>query len=154
MADKEFTLKGWHVLSIFCGAFGVIIAVNLTLAVNAVSTFPGLEVANSYIASQTFDKRRAAQESLDWTVEARLEEDMLILSITDEEGRPVQAGKLTAKVGRPTIDDQDRVPEFAFNGHAYVAYETLRPGNWDVWLDATALNGIRFEQRLQMTVTN
>ncbi|WP_323770459.1 FixH family protein [Antarctobacter sp.] len=154
MADKEFTLKGWHVLGIFVGAFAVIIGVNITLAVNAVKTFPGLEVANSYVASQTFDKRRAAQESLGWDVEARLEEDMLILSITDADGRPVQAARLTAKVGRPTNVSDDREPEFSFNGHAYVAYEDLRPGNWDVWLTATALNGIEFQQRLEMTVTN
>lgn len=154
MAKKAFTLKGWHVLGIFVGAFAVIIAVNLTLAFNAVSTFPGLEVANSYVASQTFDKRRAAQESLGWDVAARLEEDMLILSITDADGRPVQASRLHAKVGRPTNVSEDREPEFAFNGRAYVAYETLRPGNWDVWLTATALNGTPFQQRLEMTVAN
>jgi nitrogen fixation protein FixH len=154
MTKKEFKLTGWHVLGIFGGAFGIIIGVNIALAVNAVSTFPGLEVANSYVASQTFDKRREAQEALGWTVEARLEEDMLILSITDEDGRPVQAGKLTATVGRPTNVSEDREPEFAFNGHAYIAYEDLRPGNWDVWLKATALDGTPFEQRLEMTVTN
>ncbi|MBT56042.1 MAG: nitrogen fixation protein FixH [Mameliella sp.] len=153
MAGKEFTLKGWHVFGIFGGAFAVIIGVNIVLAVSAVSTFPGLEVANSYVASQTFDKRRADQESLGWTVAARLEDDMLILSITDPEGRPVQASRLHAKVGRPTNVSDDIEPEFTFNGHAYVAYETLRPGNWDVWLTATALDGTPFQQRLEMTVT-
>ncbi|SNS36038.1 FixH family protein [Antarctobacter heliothermus] len=154
MAGKEFTLKGWHVLGIFCSAFAVIIGVNIALAVNAVSTFPGLEVANSYVASQTFDKRRADQESLGWTVAAHLQEDMLILTITDTQGRPVQASRLHAKVGRPTNVSDDREPEFTFNGHAYVAYETLRPGNWDVWLTATALDGTPFQQRLEMTVTH
>ena len=66
MARKDFKLTGWHVLGIFGGAFGVIIGVNIALAVNAVSTFPGLEVANSYVASQTFDKRRAAQDKAGW----------------------------------------------------------------------------------------
>jgi len=37
-------IKGWHVLSGFVFAFGIIISVNLTLAVKAVGTFPGLEV--------------------------------------------------------------------------------------------------------------
>ncbi|MGP6088207.1 FixH family protein [Antarctobacter jejuensis] len=154
MAAKERKLTGWHALAIFGGAFTIIIGVNIALAVNAVRTFPGLETGNSYIASQTFDKRRAAQEALGWDVEARLEGDKLILSITDEDGRPVQAGKLSATVGRPTNVSDDRVPEFAFNGHAYVAYTDLRPGNWDVWLKATALDGTEFEQRLEMTVSN
>lgn len=154
MAKKEFRLTGWHALAIFGGAFTVIIGVNIALAVNAVRTFPGLETDNSYVASQTFDQRRAAQEALGWTIDARLDEGKLTLSITDEDGRPVQAGKLTATVGRPTNTTEDRVPEFAFNGHAYVAYEDLRPGNWDVWLKAVALDGTNFEQRLEMTVAN
>ncbi len=154
MTKKEFRLTGWHALAIFGGAFSIIIGVNIALAVNAVRTFPGLETGNSYLASQTFDKRRAAQVALGWTVKARLEEDKLILSITDKDGRPVQAGKLSATVGRPTNVSEDRVPEFAFNGHAYVAYEALRPGNWDVWLKAVALDGTEFEQRLEMTVAN
>ena len=60
-------LTGRHVLMIFCGAFGIIIGVNLLLAWSAVSTFPGLEVKNSYVASQQFDERKAAQEALGWT---------------------------------------------------------------------------------------
>lgn len=152
MTKKEFRLTGWHALGIFGGAFAVIISVNIALAVNAVRTFPGLETEHAYIASQTFDKRRAAQEALGWTVKARLEEDKLILSITDADGQPVQAGTLHAKVGRPTNTSEDTEPEFAFNGREYVAYEVLRPGNWDVWLKATALDGTRFEQRLEMSV--
>jgi len=35
-------IKGWHVFGIFALAFGVIISVNLTLAFNAVRTFPVL----------------------------------------------------------------------------------------------------------------
>ncbi len=45
-------LTGWHVLAMFVAGFGIIIGVNLTLAFKAVSTFPGLEVPNSYVASQ------------------------------------------------------------------------------------------------------
>ena len=55
MAERKFT--GKHALAVFVGAFGVIIAVNLVLAYNAVKTFPGLEVKNSYVASQEFNER-------------------------------------------------------------------------------------------------
>lgn len=154
MTRKEFRLTGWHAFGIFGGAFAVIIGVNVALAVNAVSTFPGLEVDNSYVASQTFNARRAAQEALGWTVEARLEEDRLVLAITDAEGRPVEAETLAARVGRPTNVSEDRDPEFTFDGRAYVAHEVLRPGNWDIWLKATARDGTPFEQRLQVTVAN
>ena len=57
-------LTGRHVLAITLAAFGVIIAVNMVMAVKAVSTFPGLETPNSYVASQRFDRDRAAQAAL------------------------------------------------------------------------------------------
>ena len=52
-------ITGRHVAAMFGAGFGVIIAVNVLLATKAVSTFPGLEVKNSYVASQTFDADRA-----------------------------------------------------------------------------------------------
>ena len=48
-------LTGRKVLLIAVVAFGVIIGVNVLMAVKAISTFPGLEVQNSYVASQVFD---------------------------------------------------------------------------------------------------
>ena len=51
---KELT--GRHVFGIFAVGFGTIIAVNMVLAISAVRTFPGLEVDNSYVASQQFGR--------------------------------------------------------------------------------------------------
>ncbi|MBV2360293.1 FixH family protein [Thalassococcus sp. CAU 1522] len=149
--ERKFT--GWHALMIFGGAFAIIISVNIALAVSAVRTFPGLETKNSYVASQTFDTRRAAQEALGWTVEARATGGLLILSITDDAGRPVQAGTLQAVLGRATHVKDDREPDFAFDGRAYVARESLAPGNWNIRMKATALDGTPFEQRVVLRVT-
>ncbi|MCC1491691.1 FixH family protein [Cognatishimia sp. F0-27] len=146
--DSGFRLTGWHALAIFGGAFAVIISVNLALAYNAVKTFPGLEVKNSYVASQTFEDRRIAQESLGWTVDARHSGGLLILEIRDAEGRAVQAGTLDAVLGRPTHVKDDRAPDFDFDGRAYVARESLAPGNWNIRMKATALDGTPFEQRV------
>ncbi|MFP7674109.1 FixH family protein [Marivita sp. S0852] len=149
---SERKLTGWHALAIFGGCFAVIISVNLFLAYSAVSTFPGLEVKNSYVASQSFDDRRAGQEALGWTVEAEAKGGLLILSIRDAEGRPVQAGSLDAVLGRATHVQDDRTPKFAFDGQAYVARETLRPGNWNIRMKAVALDGTEFEQRVVLHV--
>ena len=92
MKDREIT--GWHVLAITVSAFTVIIAVNLTMAWQAVATFPGLEVKNSYVASQSFDADRAAQEALGWEVSADVAGDRLELSILSSDGAPVE---LTAR---------------------------------------------------------
>ncbi|WP_370045055.1 MULTISPECIES: FixH family protein [Salipiger] len=149
---KDFKLTGWHVLAIFVGAFGVIIAVNLALAFNAVNTFPGLQVKNSYVASQTFDDRRAAQEALRWTVETSHEDGLLALAITDEKGYPVRPAGFSAKIGRTTTVRDDREPAFRFDGRAYVAEDALAPGYWNIWLSAEAHDGTLFEQRLELYV--
>lgn len=147
---RKFT--GYHAFAIFGGAFAVIIAVNLTLAYNAVATFPGLEVKNSYVASQSFDARRDAQQALGWDVRADAQGGLLVLSITDADGQPVQAGTLDATLGRATSVREDRTPAFAFDGQAYVAREELAPGNWNIRMKATALDGTPFEQRVVLHV--
>ncbi|MGH1413718.1 MAG: FixH family protein [Pelagimonas sp.] len=152
MTKTERKLTGWHVLAIFGGAFGVIIAVNLVLAYSAVKTFPGVETKNSYVASQTFDDRRAAQEGLGWDVAAKHTGGLLILSIAEQDGTPVQVGKLDATLGRPTHVKDDRSPDFQFDGRAYVAREALAPGNWNIRMKAVALDGTPFEQRVVFIV--
>ncbi len=149
---RERTFTGWHMLAIFCGCFAVIISVNLALAYSAVKTFPGLETKNSYIASQSFDARRAEQQSLGWEVYAEARGGLLILSIKDSEGQPVQAGSLDAVLGRATHVQDDRSPDFSFDGRAYVARETLAPGNWNIRMKATSLDGVAFEQRVVLHV--
>ena len=150
--EKERKLTGWHALAIFGGCFAFIISVNLVLAYSAVKTFPGLEVKNSYVASQEFDVRRAEQEALGWNVYAEAKGGLLILSIKDDQGKPVQAGSLDAVLGRATHVQDDRTPEFAFDGRAYVARETLAPGNWNIRMKAMSLDGVPFEQRVVLHV--
>jgi len=152
MPETGFRLKGIHVLAGFTGAFGVIIAVNMALAINAVRSFPGLEVKNSYVASQSFDARRTAQQALGWQASAKVEDGRLILALTDANGAPVQAGTLTALLGRATHDKDDRHPDFVFDGSRYTARLGLDPGNWMLRVTATALDGTLFEQRLSLYV--
>ena len=44
-------LTGQKVLAITATGFAIIIGVNITMAYSALSTFPGLVVKNSYVAS-------------------------------------------------------------------------------------------------------
>ena len=103
-------LKGRHVLAITVGAFSIIIGVNLVLAVQAVRTFPGLEVANGYVASQSFDADRKAQEALGWTAVPDYRDGKLTLALTDAEGLPAQVRSLDLLVGRTTESRQDVTP--------------------------------------------
>lgn len=146
MAERQIT--GKHVLIGFVSAFAIIIGVNLLLAYSAVSTFPGLEVKNSYVASQEFNDRKAAQEGLGWTIAADHAEGMLTLGITDEAGAPVEVARLEATVGRATHVQDDQTPEFRFDGSAYVAPVALGDGNWNIRMKAWNEDGTLFQQRV------
>ncbi|MFV0333216.1 MAG: FixH family protein [Tropicimonas sp.] len=139
-------LKGYHVALIFGFCFAVIIGVNLVLAAQAIRTFPGLEVKNSYVASQSFDHDRAAQDALGWQVDARVEDGVLRLAITDATG-PVKARIVEAKLGRASFAGDDRLLEMQRNNGTYVAEVAgLAPGSWRFWLTAEAGDGTIFRQ--------
>ncbi|MEQ6250011.1 FixH family protein [Sulfitobacter sp. HNIBRBA3233] len=144
-------IKGWHVFTVFALAFGTIIAVNLTLAVSAVRSFPGLEVRNSYVASQSFDADRAAQLSLGWDVSATLEGNELRLVILDH-GRPIAPVIESAVFGRATSVAADQAPQFGFDGTALRARVEAGRGNWNLRLKARAEDGTLFQQRLIVKV--
>ena len=150
MAPTRIT--GKHVFLIFASAFAVIIAVNITLAVKAVQTFPGLETKNSYVASQSFERDRAAQEALGWQVSARIDGRRLELSIDDAIGAVVP--EITAAtLGRATHVGEDMTPVFRHDGAHFVAeVPELAPGNWNLRLEARAADGTPFRQRIVLRV--
>lgn len=147
-------LTGRHVLMICVAFFGVIIAVNLLLAVKAVSTFPGLEVENSYVASQTFDADRTAQQALGWDLAQAYDPDRgeLRLTFTDAQGFAAPVRDLTVLVGRPTDAADDQYPAFANVSGSFVAPVTLAPGKWMLHVQARAADGTLFRQRLDLVV--
>jgi nitrogen fixation protein FixH len=148
---REFT--GWHMLALICGGFSIIIAVNLTLAYQAIATFPGLEVANSYVASQTFDRDRAAQDALGWDVTAQLTASRLTLAIKDRDDRPVHPRVVSATLGRATSVAQDSTPEFVWDGVALGAPVAVGAGYWNLRLVLEAADGTLFQRRIELHVT-
>lgn len=146
-------LTGRKVFAITASAFAVIIGVNVVMAVQAVRTFPGLEVKNSYVASQSFEAERAAQDALGWTLSERYENGELRLAFRDAAGLPVKVERLSATIGRTTEAASDIVPVFVWRNGDFVAPADLAPGKWMVLLEAFAADGTRFHQRLDMFVS-
>jgi nitrogen fixation protein FixH len=147
-------ITGRQVFGFTAGAFGVIIAVNLLLAYKAVSTFPGLEVANSYVASQDFDRNRLAQEALGWTLTATYEaaEDRLYLEFVDPDGKAAPVAALTVLVGRTTEVRDDQSPVMQNAAGLWTAPLDLTPGKWLLRVEATAKDGTPFSQRIGLYV--
>ncbi len=145
---REFT--GWHMLGLMLGGFGIIITVNLTLAWNAVATFPGLEARNSYEVSQSFQADRAAQNALRWNASAAIEDGLLTVTVLDHRGDPVQAEVIRAILGRATNTSQDSTPAFTWNGTSLVAPVAMHDGYWNLRLEMIAPDGTQFRRRFPL----
>lgn len=153
---SEFRITGRKVLGFTVAAFSVIIGVNLLMAYQAITTFPGLEVSNSYVASQTFDAERSAQLALGWTLapeyDAKAKE--LRLAFTDKAGYPAEVSSLSVLVGRTTEARQDVRPDFVRESGVFVAQVELPMGKWMMQVEAVAPDGTAFRQRINLTVRN
>jgi len=151
--DTGRKLTGWHVLAMFGGGFGIIITVNVFMATQAVTTFPGLEVSSSYADSQTFDDRRVAQEALGWNASVETTPDQLVLTLVDEDGRPVFPAELEALLTRPTTraDDQEMVFTRGAGG-ALVSPAEIAPGRWRLRLTGAARDGTPYRHNVTFTV--
>lgn len=145
-------LTGRKVFAITAGAFGIIIAVNGVMAWAAVSSFPGLEVRNSYIASQGFNDRLAAQRALGWTTQAHLTETGVSLAITGADGATAPVASITAVLSRPTHQRDDRVLALSFDGAAFVAPVDVADGHWNLEFVALAADGSEFRQRIGLVL--
>jgi nitrogen fixation protein FixH len=134
---RPFT--GRHMAAILVGFFGTVIAVNFTMASYASSTFGGIVVENSYVASQEFNgwlESAAKADALGWQAEAsRLPDGRVEIRLT---GAP-EATVLSADARHPLGRLPDRPMGFARTGQGrFVSAEALPPGRWTLRIEASA----------------
>lgn len=140
--EGEFT--GRHMLMIMIAFFGVIIGVNLLMAMVANRSWTGLVVQNSYVASQNFNRKlEAARQvaALGWVVDFELDAGHAALRLADRAG-PLGGMDVTLKLWRPTNEKDDlsvTLDETAAG--EYRADIALDPGVWSADLTATADSG-------------
>ncbi len=149
---KQSLFTGRKMLLIMLSFFGVIITVNFYMAYSAVSTFPGLEVDNSYVASQQFNERAAAQRALGWSVDFTREGNELVLKLLDRDGQAVIPASIEAKLGRPTFSGDDIWLDFRLVGEEYRAQAELASGPWRLFLDVVSQDGTFYKKRLHLVV--
>lgn len=151
--DDARKITGKHVACMFVGGFGVIIAVNIYMATQAVGTFPGLEVSSSYADSQTFDDRRVAQQALGWHASVETDLNELRLSLVDDAGRPVYPAQLDALLTRPTTRADDQALELTRGANGVlVAPAEIGDGRWRLRLTGTARDGTDYRHNITFTV--
>jgi hypothetical protein len=100
---KRFT--GKHMALVMTGFFGVVVGVNVLLANLAVSTFSGVVVENSYVASQGFNQllgAARADKALGWKLDlARGTDGAARFTLTDASGAPLQGAVVRAQADHP-----------------------------------------------------
>jgi len=147
-------LTGRKVFWMFFAAFAVIFGVNMLLLFKAINTFPGLEVKNSYVASQDFNNRADAQRALGWTPAVQYGDGQVDVSITSESGAPVFPANLAVRIGRPTHGREDLIPELSIGPNGYSFAVDLDVGKWFVYVTAQGADGAPFYSRLELHVTD
>jgi nitrogen fixation protein FixH len=131
---RRFT--GWHMTAIMLLFFGVIITVNMTMAVFATTTFGGKVVENSYVASQKYNDWLAAaraQQQLGWTYKVALAADRRVavdLSVSD--------ARIEAVARHPLGREAEVALRFAGHDGRFRSTEPLPAGRWTVHLMVTA----------------
>lgn len=133
--DDEAKLKGWHVLLIMLGFFGVMFAVNGVFLFHAITSFPGEDVKKSYVQGLNYNDtlaQRAAQAELGWTAEAGWRDDQLIFRLKDETGEALSNMSVIGELRRQTTRSGDRAIVYtAVGGGEYIVEDaTLAAGLW------------------------
>jgi nitrogen fixation protein FixH len=147
-------LTGRKVLMIFIAGFGIIIGVNVFMAVSAVRTFPGLEVSSSYADSQDFNLRRDAQDALGWNASVEVDADtgLLTLHLVDDSGQPVAPAEFEALLTRPTNREEDQLLVLTRDAGAFTAPVDVSQGRWRLRLTGTARDGTDYRHNITFTV--
>lgn len=136
---KPFT--GRHMALIMCAFFGVVISVNLFMAWNASSSWSGLVVPNTYVASQQFNGKVAQQRAIAATgVEGRLsvEDGVVTFRISHPQKGPVDVEAVSVNFLRPVGTGQDFTIDLQrTESGVYSARHEVRPGQWIAAIKAT-----------------
>lgn len=139
-------LRGWHVLLIMLGFFGVIFAVNGVFLYHAITSFPGEDVKKSYVQGLNYNQTlasRAAQAELGWRAEAGVRNETIVFRLRDAEAKPLSDYSVIGELRRLATKDADQVLTFraAPNGEYFASSGKLESGQWDVRISVLDRDG-------------
>jgi nitrogen fixation protein FixH len=137
MMQRTFT--GWHMATILFAFFGIIIAVNLVNARYASSTFGGVVVENSYVASQDFNRwldEAKNEKALGWDAVTTWRPDGRI--VVALRGVP-ESAVIRAMARHPLGRLPDNALTFDHIGEGkFLSRQALPEGRWNVRLTVAA----------------
>ncbi len=146
---------GWHMIGVMGLFFGTIISVNIVMAYFATSTWSGLVVKNSYVASQQFNEvtaERMKSAELGWQAVAGYSNGTFTLNLSHD-GKPVPVDSVAAMIGHPANSREDRkLTLHALGGGVFSAETKLAPGLWQADLSAVASDGTPWAHAIRFRV--
>lgn len=158
IAGRNRELTGWHVLAIMVAFFSVVIAVNLTMAFLARSSWTGSVVENTYVASQQFNEKAAegrAQAALGWTSKLTIAGGKVSYRLTDKAGNVVAAKRATASFRRPAYEAEDQAAVLTPQPDGSLSSPVeLRDGLWIVEIHAEAGLAHPYRDTRRLTLRN
>lgn len=136
MNGRAFT--GRHFAAVMLGGFGVVIAVNLAMAVLAARSHPGMVVESSHVAGQKFNgwlEAGRAQRARGWDVAVTMDGRILQVDASNALKAPLLDAAVEARVRHPLGQEEAAVLMLADAGAGrYRGTVPVPPGQWDVEL--------------------
>ncbi len=152
---KQGEFTGRHMAIIMVSFFGVIIAVNLTMATLASRSWTGLVVKNSYVESQKFNsvlQQSREQAALNWTGEFSQSASGVKFELRQADGKIVEAEKIVVILRRPATEVLDQlIPMKSVGNGSYSGDVKLDGGAWSAEIRADILTQSKKSNRWQMT---
>ncbi len=136
ITSKPFT--GRHMAAVLIAFFGVVVAVNFTMATLASRSFGGQVVDNSYVASQKFNTwldEAEKEKALGWTAQAsRRSDNRITVAFAGTKNAAITA------IARHPLG-LEKSKDFTFErgaDGAFVSREALAPGRWRLRIEVAA----------------
>ncbi|HQY73418.1 MAG TPA: FixH family protein [Aestuariivirga sp.] len=149
---RPFT--GRHMAIIIISFFAVIIAVNLTMAYFARSSWTGLVVKNSYVASQSFNRDAEIarqQQALGWQMTLKVKREAVQFTVLDRDNQAMAGLRIRAVLQRPTDEAGDQHLKLRESGAGiYRTDAVIGGGVWvaDITAEKSDTELVRFVQRI------
>ncbi|WPB85773.1 FixH family protein [Sediminicoccus rosea] len=146
--------RGRWIPWVFVGGMLVVVLVNAVLITQAIGTFTGVTVGQSYDRGRTYNNvlaEAARQDALGWTLNTRLDAGCLVVNARDRGGAPVQ-GVLEGHMLRPLDGERVALPEAAGTGRFTVELPELRAGLWEFRGLLVSPQGERHDVRQRFTL--
>ncbi|MGB8817275.1 MAG: FixH family protein [Rhizobiaceae bacterium] len=156
-ADKGKPFTGVHMLAVLGLFFGTIITVNLVMAYYANSTWSGLVVKNSYVASQEFNSKVAdvkAQEALGLKGRLTAGNGIVHWTLTNAVGTPADTIAVQVLFRRPVTDKADFTVDMAKDAAGnWTGKHALADGVWIAVIDVQTREHGTWRETLRFTVS-